>query len=303
MLPGMFARVTFQTADGDQHELGHGDIIGRLWSATLQLSDARVSEAHAMVSLRGGQLKLLALRGLFAVDGKPRKDLLLEPGQRVAFARGLEVEVVDVALPEWVMGLAGDQLPRQPLPGACSLVCRPNPALVPRVREGHAAVFWSTGDGWLVRRPDGEAEPLVPGWALEVDGQRFEAVRIQLDRAGQSMTRLQGAVQAPLTLELHWDTVNIHRDGLPTVTLKGHPARLLTELASINTGVNWEELGRALWGEDIERNLLRRRFDTVVNRMRRKLKADGIRPDLIRPDGAGNFALVLRPDDTLDDRS
>jgi len=31
-------------------ELGHGDIIGRLWSAALSIPDPRVSEAHAMVS-------------------------------------------------------------------------------------------------------------------------------------------------------------------------------------------------------------------------------------------------------------
>lgn len=39
-----------------------GDLIGRLPGAALQIADPRVSEAHAMVSLRAGELVLLALR-------------------------------------------------------------------------------------------------------------------------------------------------------------------------------------------------------------------------------------------------
>ena len=38
----------------------------------LHVDDARVSEAHALVSLRGRELQLLALRGRFAVDSTPR---------------------------------------------------------------------------------------------------------------------------------------------------------------------------------------------------------------------------------------
>ena len=42
-----------------------------MWSAALHLDDPRVSEAHAMVSIRGSELKLLALRGRFQIDGLP----------------------------------------------------------------------------------------------------------------------------------------------------------------------------------------------------------------------------------------
>ena len=90
----MYATVTLRTADGELHQLGHGDLIGRLWSAALPLSSPHVSEAHAMVSLRGGHLHLLSLRGLFALRGKPIKDLVLAVGQRISFARDVHVEVV-----------------------------------------------------------------------------------------------------------------------------------------------------------------------------------------------------------------
>ncbi|MFT4979113.1 MAG: hypothetical protein ACI8S6_005023, partial [Myxococcota bacterium] len=297
------AQVTLKTADGARHTLQHGDLIGRLWTARLQLSDPRVSEAHAMISLRGGQLKLLALRGLFAIDGKPRKDIVLAVGQRIAFARDLEVEVIGVSLPVEVMGLSGADLPRQPLPGACFLVLRPNPALVSRPHDGHVAAFWSTGDGWLVRLPGQPPEELTIGWSMEVEGQRFSTVHIGLSQAGQSRTHMIGAVSAPMRLELHWDTAYIHRTGLPTLTLRGHHARLLSELASVGTAVSWEHLAALLWRDEVHRDRLRRRFDTVLTRLRSKLRDGGVSPDLISFDGSGNLALVLRPEDTIDDRS
>ena len=298
----MRAEVTFETADGRRHTLSHGDLIGRLWTAQLQLSDPRISEAHAMVSLRGGQLKLLALRGLFALGGKPQQELVLAVGQRVAFARDLEVRVVEVTLPEWVIGLQGDRLPRQPLAGSSWLVLQPEPALLSRARPGHVAAFWSTGDGWLVQRPGLPAEPLEPGWSLATDTHTISAVRMPLAGASQPKTQVVGAVNAPLQLELHWDTVHIHRDGAPTLSISGHPARLICELASVGTSADWEHLAGTLWTDEPHRDRLRRRFDTVLTRLRNKLKDNGIRADLIRADGAGNFALVLHPEDELDDR-
>ena len=66
--------------DGSARELRPGDIIGRMRGAALCLDDPRISEAHALVSLRGSTLRLLALRGRMSVDGKPRSDAVLEPG-------------------------------------------------------------------------------------------------------------------------------------------------------------------------------------------------------------------------------
>ena len=57
------ARVVVEL-DGDRHVLGVGDLIGRLPSAALVVDDPRVSEAHAIVSLRRAALHLLALRRL-----------------------------------------------------------------------------------------------------------------------------------------------------------------------------------------------------------------------------------------------
>ena len=112
-----------------------------------------------------------------------------------------------------------------------------------------------------------------------------------------------GAVSAPLRLELHWDTAHIHRDGAPTFTLHGHPARLLCELHGVGTSVDWEQLARMLWKDEAHRDRLRRRFDTVLTRLRGKLRAAGVRTNLLAFDGTGNLSLVLQPGDTVDDRS
>ncbi len=298
----MQATTTLQTPDGETWILGHGDIIGRLWSAGLQLSSPHVSEAHALVSLRGGKLHLLSLRGLFAVEGTPTKDLVLDIGQRIHFARDIWVDVVDLTLPEVVLGLEGTDLVRQPIPGVASLRTSPTMALLPGARDGAVAVFWSTGDGWTVRTDDGEA-PLEPGWRIEVPGGYIRAVALQLSQAGPAPTRVLGRVDAPIRVETHWDTVHLHREGHPTITLTGHPARIISELGVVGTPVSWEHLAEQLWNDIDDRNVLRKRFDTVLARLRRKLRQDGLRPDLIRPDGAGNFSLVLRPTDTLDDRT
>ncbi len=128
----MRASALVRAPDGLLHELGPGDIIGRLSTASLLVDDARVSEAHAMVSLRGGELKLLALRALFAIDGKPLRELTLTEGQRIELARDLALEVEEVVLPTEVLVLDMPGLGRQPLPGACWLHTRPHPRLLAR---------------------------------------------------------------------------------------------------------------------------------------------------------------------------
>jgi len=47
------ALVWIRLPDGSLVALGHGDFIGRVWTAALVLDDPRVSEGHAMISLRG----------------------------------------------------------------------------------------------------------------------------------------------------------------------------------------------------------------------------------------------------------
>ncbi|HMV65296.1 MAG TPA: FHA domain-containing protein, partial [Myxococcota bacterium] len=165
--------VTLLGPDGALYELVAGDIIGRVWSAALRINDGRVSEAHAMVSLREGELQLVGLRGGFAVDGRPLGQVTLAPGLRVLLAHGVALEVVDVRLPDHVLGVEGDALPCQALPGVCSITGGERPRLQRGWHEGAGAHVWFGDERWWVRGRDGEARPVVAGDALEVDGARL----------------------------------------------------------------------------------------------------------------------------------
>ncbi|HNH46400.1 MAG TPA: FHA domain-containing protein, partial [Myxococcota bacterium] len=146
----MRAIVRFRLPEGGTVELGPGDLIGRLWSAALSIPDPRISEAHAMISLRGEELKLLALRGRFAVEGRSQSGIVLAAGQRIALADGLELLVEEVTLPSAVFAIEGDGLPRVVVAGPCSLLTRPRPELVPRLIPEAPAWLWSDGEVWCL---------------------------------------------------------------------------------------------------------------------------------------------------------
>jgi hypothetical protein len=293
------ASVVFSTPAGDRYELGHGDFIGRLWTAGLPVDDARISEAHAMVSLRGGELQLLALRARFSVRGEPLRELTLRAGQRIALAPGFELVVEAVELPEGVLALAMEGLPAAPLASASWLVTTPQPRLLGRPTDGAAAAFWFTGGGWRGRIGDGEPFSLEPGQRLDVGGRAVDVVLHARSAAGGAKTRL-GGVGAPLKLVCHYDTVVVERQGVTATTIAGQGARILSELVEIGGPVEWEPLARQLWPDEPDANVLRRRWDTVLGRMRRKLRSRSIRPDLVRADGAGRALLHLEDGDVAE---
>lgn len=300
----MLATVTLRHPDGSLHDLHHGDIIGRLWSAALRLDDAGVSEAHALVSLRGAELKLLSLRGLFAVGGEPVRSLTLAVGQRIAITRTLEVEVVAVQVPHTVLALTGGDLPTLPLEGVCSLVAEPLLRLVPRRAAAlPLATFWFTGEGWRVRLPDGSVDHLEPGWTLPTPRGEVRALALGLSRGTGASTVARGRHSSRLVVECHYDTVHLHREGHPTLTLSGQMAVLVSELAALSTAVDWGAAAGLIWPDVPDRSVLRRRWDVLLARLRRKLREHGVRADLVKPDGSGNYSLVLLPGDRVDDQS
>jgi hypothetical protein len=296
------ATVRFRLPDGQAVELGHGDLIGRLWSAALAIPDGRISEAHALVSLRGQELKLLALRGRFALDERPLQSLVLEAGQRITFAEGLVLEVEEVMLPPAVLGLEGDGLPRQVLGAVCSLVTRPRPELVPRYLPQAAARIWSDGEDWRIDS-GGREQLLSPGISIEVDGRSFRAVAMPLESAGLTATRLDGAVHRRLRVVAQFDTAQIYREGGTALALSGLSARIISEVVAFDGPVPWRVLAQELWSDEDHPHLLRRKLDVNLSRLRSKLRDAGIRPDLVRSDGLGHIELFLHEGDKVEDRT
>ena len=285
---------------GASYALGPGDFIGRLAIAALPLDDGRVSEAHAMVSLRGRELKLLALRGQLAVDGQVVEQVVLRAGQAIEPAPGLVLRVDEVRLPDEVLALEGDELPRQILTGTVSITTRPTIRLWPRYRDDAEAYVWDNGESWRARVGDGAARELAPGRELKVGGKVLRAVAVALDDAGGAPTRLDGALRPPLHVIARYDTVHIHVEGRPALALDGIAARIVSELAELGGPVAWEVLAGEIWRGDDDRLQLRSRWDVALTRLRRKLREARIRTDLIRAGGTGQVELFLYPSDRLD---
>ncbi len=302
----MNAIVRILAPDGAIRALGPGDLIGRMATAALPIDDGRVSEAHALVSLRAGELKLLGLRGVFAVDGQPCKEVVLRPGLWVALAPGLSLEVLDVELPEFMLALQGDGLPRQVLVGACSVLVSPRLCVVGRHQDDAAAHVWNNGVSWRLRIAGGAARDLASGHTFRVGDHELCAVAVPVVGAGQAHTEVDGAFAAPLHIVAGFDTVHIHpqgRVGVAPLTLDGISARIVSELVALAGPVAWELLASEIWRDEPDRARLRQRWDVSLARLRGKLRAAAIRPDLIRAGGTGQVELLLYQGDVIDDRT
>lgn len=280
--------------------LGHGALIGRVACAALQIDDVRVSEAHAMVSLRGGGLELLALRRRFDVDGKACAEVTLRPGLRIDLAPGVSLDVVDVHLPREVIGLAWRDRCEALLHDVATITLDPEPTVSWRTDPDAAAVLWRIGDRWRAAVGAAPAIDLDFGASFDVGGVPFTVVAVPLGATRVDETR---SPADRLTLVAFFDTVHIHRRGCPVVVLAGQGARLISELATAGAPIGWVALARELWRDETDDDLLRNRLDAVLRRLRQKLVGEGIRGDLVAPDGIGHLELRLGPTDTVEDRT
>ena len=95
----MTTLVRFQLAGAAVVEVGEGGIIGRGLTAQLRLADPGVSEAHALVTLRGRELRIMALRGRVVINDVPVSEATLRVGQRVVLSAGTALTVVAVEVP------------------------------------------------------------------------------------------------------------------------------------------------------------------------------------------------------------
>ncbi len=294
--------VTFLLPDGSLHRVAAGGWIGRTPSAALVLDDARISEAHAMVSLRGPDLKILGLRGRLRIDGAPATDAVLEEGMVVEPARGLELVVADVRLPTAVMALALPGLPPLLLAGTTSILTRPAPAAVTRYDPAASAWLWSAGPHWRLHVGGAPARDVAPGVPFMVDGVRCELVAQPLAQAGAVDTVAGDGGLAPLTVRSHYDVVHVFGPGDVAVHFDGQLGRLIAEVAAVGAPVAWYAVASAIWPDEADRGTLRSRWDVGLSRIRRKLRLAGLRGDLLRAAGIGLIELFLRPGDRLDDR-
>jgi hypothetical protein len=299
----MRPHAVFALPDGSVHTLGPGDLIGRMWTCALCLDDGRVSEAHALVSGRGDELRLMALRGRFTVDDAPRMEVALAAGQRICLAEGLELRVVAVALPDTVLGVEGPGVARQALLGVVSVrAVGDGFELLPGYVSDADAQLWGDGDGWHVSRPGQPTAPVQAGVSLSIRTLSLRFVDIPL-RGASAADTLQDRSRLPVRIvALHYEA-RLERDGQPTVRLDGIGARVISELVAIAGPVPWTALAREIWRDETDELRLRRRWDVALHRLRLRLREAGLRAELVRSDRSGIVTLDLAPGDSLVDET
>ncbi|MDC0675774.1 FHA domain-containing protein [Nannocystis radixulma] len=296
--------VCFRTPDGARVRVYAGGILGRTPNADLYLQDPRISEAHALVSLRGNGLQLLELRGMLFLDGKRTSAIELARGQQVLLAGSLLLTVEDIHLPSHALVLYGvrDE-PRELSASTYSLVLhRPNDVvLVPGYREGAEGYLWSSADELRIQLRDQPAELVAPErvWTLGESVLRVVAVPttgfVETLSAAPRDERLR--IIARYTSIHFWRTTEV-------LIMHGRPAMLLSELVRCGgKPVPWEIIAREIWSRQSERHLLRQNWDRTLGRIRDQLRRAEIRENLVQVDRNGNIELVLGPHDEIVDET
>lgn len=282
-------------------ELQPGDLIGRSASAALVIDDPRISEAHAMISLRRGELYLLSLRRLVAVRGRAVSEVLLKAGETIELAPGISLIVALVAQPSQVAALRSRALGIRPLGQVASIVIGPPLRIVARFVPDAAAHLWTIGKGeWRLRVGDGKPRVLELGASFTVGGVELTLCESELATAEPTQA---GGHEAPLRIVAHYDGVELHRSNRPVVTIGGIGARIISELVAFGGPVDWEVAAREIWRDETSQLDLRRRWDVALSRLRARLREAGIRADLLRSDGVGQLQLVLGEGDQVHDRT
>ena len=292
-----------QIPDGRLVDLGPGDTIGRLATAQLVLEDPRISEAHALVSLRGDALQFLALRGRLVVDGAQQTEVTARPGLMLELSSGVVLHIVDVVLPRTVLALQGPGLPRQVLLGLASLRVYPQPEVQRRFVPDADAWLWSSGQSWRLQLRNQAVRPIGVGEQFTCGGQTFDIVAAPVHIASASTTMPDPTGAGRLRLIARYETVHIQREGRTPVQLVGLPARLISELASFGAPVSWPMLTAQLWQDGSDELQRRHRLDVALSRLRGRLRESGVRTDLVRASGTGQIELFLHDGDVVVDET
>lgn len=285
---------------GQRVLLGPGDFIGRSEMAALCLDDPRISEAHAMISLRDGALKLIALRGRFRHKGKVLSEVELVAGLEVELAGHVTLRCEHVEMPESMLGLLiGEELEVM-LTTTLTLYTEDFPTL----RRGYdpmgAAVFWSTGSQWRASLGSAPPIPLTLGDRLELDGTTIEVIAIELERAARAHTRK--TIRSPWTFTCHEAHVDIAPEGQSLIRITGIPGKILLHLLRRGGSASCTQIIGDVWPEDAsEPQALRRRFDAGLKRLRDHIAC--LLPQgehLVALDGTGVIALTLAAQDRVE---
>lgn len=296
---GVWARL--RLPNGELADVHPGSIIGRLASARVQLNDPRVSEIHALISLRGRTLKILSQRGLIKVNGTSCAEAVLHPGQQLTLVPGVELSVLDVSLPAQVLVL--ELSGASPMELSAPVYSLRAGRLIASYLPGAAMYLWSDEVGWSVELPGEPVRQVREGDSWSIGEQTMTLRTVPLQQVATVNTRSTGRIHRPMTLIVRYETVHIRREGMEPVIIVGIPAQIISELAEFRAPTPWHLIADQIWKSDSSESRKRQNWDRTMRRMRAKLREAGLPVGLVAADGRGNVELVLRSQDVLIDES
>ena len=297
--PSVQPSVRFRLPNGHETSVRSGGIIGRSPRAELTIADGRVSEAHALVSLRGDDLLLLGLRGRFSTGGAPLSRVALRVGQDITLFRGFSLRVVDLVLPSHALGIWSEELGEMVLSGVTSVVTGAQPQVVRGWRQDAEVVFWNQEARWWVRARNGSDQPVEVGQMQLPSGASLEVRSLDIGAAALSATRLNGSLTETLRIVARYDLAEFHRPNREVVSISGRMGRIICELVAFGVPVPWSILAMEIWGERPPHRL-RNNLDQNLLRLRQRLRKEGIREDIVYPTGTGCIALRLLDGDQVE---
>jgi hypothetical protein len=281
---------------GEIFELGPGETIGRSHLAGMCIEDPRVSEAHALLSLRGDALMLLPLRGRFRVDQKVATEIILEAGMRVELAPDIEIECLEVIVPPILPGIEVPGLPPFVPVGTTSVWL--DPVRIARGYHGDAnVVFWAVGTDW--KATVGPTVHCVePGLEISFGDQSIRILETRLRES--ALTRTRQVLKGSVTWRPGIDAVRLQSVDRAPVTIGGVPGRILNTLLRVEPSMHWHAIAAHVWpGDASMEQSLRKRFDVGLLRLRDRLSTV-IEDELITLNGHGMVTLQLRPHDVVE---
>lgn len=285
--------VLFQTDEGERHRAQPGDLLGRGARCAIPFEDPRISEAHAMVSLRAGGFWLLGLRGTVWQGHRWGHEVGLEAGKRVLIADDVGLTVLDIDLPSLILALEG--IGDRPMPlthATLSLFAEPL-QVASGFRGSAEAWIWASDGHWMVRESSGAIRVLEIGEPVQVGKYRLDVVGVPLEAGQAHRTVRQRSVHPPLTIEIGVSNTVIVSNG-EELSLVGRSHDLLRTTAELTTEtgapVHWTAVASRIWrANPTAENWYRNRA-----RLAARLKSAGLPSDLVAMD-QGLVSLRLRP--------
>jgi len=294
--------VIFRLADGSTTTLFPGEIIGRGVSASLLLDDHQISEAHALVSLRGASLQLLKLRGMLKLAGEDHflGEITLEVGQHIVVSSQISLEVFKVSTPDEILVLEG--LTRAPIPLTQSeYEIGGHPLSIhPREEDEVYASIWQSGETWMRRVSKEEKVAVIAGEEWMVNGSPLCIKLATVDDASFENTESPLKIVEPppslaqVVLELSAERAVIrYPEDDEFYAITGHSARILYITANATKkGIHmrWKDICDEIWYKYKRNN-----WDSAKNYLRKKLREAGIRDTFFVYKG-GQVWLDIRSD-------